>query len=135
MSTTRYDPTDLTEEQGELLRALLPARQWRPGGPGRPPSNWRCVINGILSLLKTGCQWRMLPREFGKGGTSYAYFKRWRRAGVWASLREALRQLERQRLERQPDPSAGSVDSQSIKTATQREDGGFDGGKKITGRK
>jgi len=60
MSTTRYYPTDLTEEQWELLLALLPARKWRPGGPRRPPYNLRCVINGILYLLKTGCQGRRL---------------------------------------------------------------------------
>jgi putative transposase len=62
MSTTRYSPTDLTE----ALLALLPARKWRPGGPGRPPCDLRQVLNGIWYLLKTGCQGRMLPREFGK---------------------------------------------------------------------
>jgi putative transposase len=135
MSTTRYYPTDVTEEQWALLLALLPARKWHPGGPGRPPYDLRLVLNGILYLLKTGCQWRLLPREFGKWSTIYAYFKRWRRDGVWASLMEALRQRERQRVGRSPEPSAGSVDSQSIKTATQREEVGFDGGKRIKGRK
>jgi len=135
MSTTRYYPTDVTEAQWALLRALLPARKWRPGGPGRPPCDVRRVLNGILYLLKTGCQWRMLPWEFGKWNTIYAYFKHWRREGVWATLMEALRQLERRRLGRPPEPSAGSVDSQSIKTATQRTEVGFDGGKKVKGRK
>ncbi|HJY82358.1 MAG TPA: transposase [Candidatus Binatia bacterium] len=72
MSTSRYYLTDLTEGQWQLLLALLPARKWRPGGPGRPPSDRRCVLKGILYLLKTGCQWRMLPREFGKWSTIYA---------------------------------------------------------------
>ena len=135
MSTTRYYSTDLTEAQWALLLPLLPARKWRPGGPGRPPCDLRQVLNGILSLLKTGCQWRMLPWEFGKWNTIYSYCKRWRRAGVWARLMEALRRLERQRQGRQPEPSAGSVDSQSIKTATQGTAVGFDGNKKITGRK
>lgn len=135
MSTPRYYPTDLTEAQWELLAALLPARKWRPGGPGRPPYDLRCVLNGILYLIKTGCQWRLLPRQFGKWHTIYGYFKRWRRAGVWAYLMQALRQLERRRLGRQPEPSAGSVDSQSLKTATQSSEVGFDGGKKIKGRK
>ena len=135
MSTRRYYPTDLTEGQWQLLLALLPARKWRPGGPGRPPYDLRRVLNGLLYLLKTGCQWRMLPREYGKWTTIYAYFKRWRHEGVWANLMEALRQLERQRVGRQPEPSAGSVDSQSIKSATQRNEVGFDGGKKVKGRK
>lgn len=135
MNTTRYYPTDVTEAQWALLLTLLPARKWRPGGPGRPPCNLRGVINGILYLLKTGCQWRMLPREFGKWNTIYGYFKRWRRDGVWVSLMEALRQLERRRVGRQSEPSAGSVDSQSVKTATQGSAVGFDGGKKIKGRK
>jgi putative transposase len=77
----------------------------------------------------------MLPWEFGKWNTIYAYFKRWRRAGVWATLMEALRQLERRRWGRHSEPAAGSGDSQSIKTATQRTEVGFDGGKKVKGRK
>jgi transposase len=65
MSTTRDYPTDLMEAQWVLLLALLPARQWRPGGPGRPPYDRRCVGKGIFSLLKAGCQWRLLPRGCG----------------------------------------------------------------------
>jgi putative transposase len=92
MSTTGYYPTDLTEAQGTRFRTLLPARKWRPGGPGRPPCDLRRVLNGIGYLLKTGCQWRLLPREYGKWKTGYAYFTRGRQAGVWAQLMEALRQ-------------------------------------------
>jgi putative transposase len=134
MSTTRSYPTDLTGEQWALLLALLPARKWRPGGPGRPPYAVRRVLNGILYLLKAGCQWRLLPWGGGKWNTGYAYCTRWRREGGWATRVEALRQLERRRLGRRPEPSAGSVDSQSIKTATQRAEGGFDGGKQVKGR-
>jgi len=77
----------------------------------------------------------MGPGEFGKWSTLYAYFTRWRRTGVWARLRAALRRLERQRQGRHPEPSAGSIDSQSIRTATQGTAVGFDGNKKIKGRK
>jgi putative transposase len=135
MSTTRYYPTDVTEEQGALLAALLPERQWQPGGPGRPPYDRRCVIQGMLYLLKTGCQGRLLPREVGQGSTSSASCNRGRREGVGARVLEALRQLERQRGGRPPEPSAGSVASQSLKTATQGEEVGVEGGKKSTGRK
>jgi putative transposase len=135
MSTKRYYPTDVNEGQWALLLPLLPTRKWRPGGPGRPPCDMRHVINGILYLLKTGCQWRMVPQEFGKWSTIYAYFKRWRSAGGWARLLEALRRLERRRQGRPPEPSAGSIDSQSIRTATQGTTVGFDGNKKIKGRK
>jgi putative transposase len=93
------------------------------------------VLKGILYLLKTGWQWRMLPWEFGKWNTVYAYFKRWREMGGWAKLREALRQCERRRQGRQAEPSAGSVDSQSINTATQATEVGCDGGKQVKGRK
>ena len=135
MSTAYHYATDLTDEQWELLQSLLPERPWSPGGPGRPPCDVRLVVNGILYLNKTGCQWRLVPQEFGHWSTIYGYFKRWRRDGVWARLMETLRQWERRCLGRKPEPSAGSIDSQSIKTATQNEDIGFDGNKKITGRK
>jgi putative transposase len=130
----RY-PTDVTDEQWEVLQALLPERTWYPGGPGRPPCAMRRIVNGILYVNKTGCQWRLVPKEFGHWNTIYGDFKRWRRDGVWAGVRETLRQWERRCLGRKPEPSAGSIDSQRIKTATQNEDLGFDGNKKINGRK
>ena len=126
---------DLTDEQWELLQSLLPERTWCPGGPGRPPCDVRRIVNGILYVNKTGCQWRLVPKEFGHWNTIYGYFKRWRRDGVWARVMATLRQWERRCLGRKPEPSAGSIDSQSIKTATQNEDIGFDGHKKIKGRK
>jgi putative transposase len=77
----------------------------------------------------------MLPQEFGPWETFYGYVRRWRRAGVWARVMDTLRQWARQSQGRLPDPSACCADSQSIKTATQGEDVGFDGHKKIKGRK
>jgi putative transposase len=134
MSTTPYYPTDLTEAQWTLLLALLPARKWRRGGPGRPPCDLRQVRKGIFSLLTTGCQGRMVPQELGKWTPLDAYFKGWRQTGGWAKLREALRQGERRRQGRQTEPSAGRVDSQRIKTAAHAAEVGFAGGKQIKGR-
>ena len=84
---------------------------------------------------KTGCQWRMLPKDFDPWNTVYGYFWRWRRGGRWSRRMEQLRHAERRRQERQPEPSAGSIDRQSIKPATQDSDVGFDRNKRVKGRK
>lgn len=135
MSTRSQYPTDLTDAQWYRLQPLQPPRKWRPGGPGRPPCDVRLVLNGILYVNKTGCQWNMLPPTFGHWKTVYGYFNSWSRDGVWQRMMEALTQHERQRQGRHKQPSAGSVDSQSIKTATQGETKGYDAGKQINGRK
>jgi putative transposase len=97
--------------------------------------NLRRVIDGIFSVNKTGCQWRMLPRDIGTWQTMYGYFRRWRRTGVWAGIMATLCQWERQSQGRLPAPSAGCADRQSITTATQGTAVGFDGHKKVKGRK
>jgi len=89
----------------------------------------------MLYVNKTGCQWRMLPKDFGPWETVYGYFRRWRRAGVWERVMTELRHLERRCQGRFAEPSAGAIDSQSVKTATQSQDVGFDRHKKIKGRK
>ena len=134
MSTACHYPTDVSDAQWEVLQLVLPPPKWRPGGPGRKPLDLRRVINGIFYVNKTGCQWRMMPQDLGNGHTIYGYFRRWRREGVWACVMDTLRQWERQSQGRLPEPSACCADSQSIKTATQGEDVGFDGHKKIKGR-
>ncbi|MBT3602766.1 MAG: IS5 family transposase [Candidatus Latescibacteria bacterium] len=135
MNTHEQYPTDLTDKQWQLIHPLLPKPKWRPGGPGRKPCDLRLVINGILYVTKTGCQWRMLPLVFGKWKTVYGYFNTWSKQGIWQSVQGALAQKERQRQGRKPHASAGCVDSQSVKTATQGQTKGYDANKKVNGRK
>jgi len=130
MHTKRYD-TDLTDGQFALLEPLLPPRK----PMGRPPANLRAVLNGIFYLLRTGCQWRLLPKEFPPWSTVHTWYRRWRRDGTWARLHESLRQQVRQRAGRDPSPRTSAVDSQSVKTTELGGVNGFDGGKKIKGRK
>jgi transposase len=134
MSAAYRDPTDVTDAPWDMRQSLLPERTWRPGGPGRPPGDLRRIVNGILYVNKTGCPWRLVPKAWGQGNTIDGSGQRWRRDGVWARVRETLRPWERRGLGRKPEPSAGSLDSQRIKTAPQHEDIGLDGHKKITGR-
>jgi putative transposase len=134
MSTACHYPTDVSDEQWDIRQLLLPKPKWHPGGPGRKPLALRRVLNGIFYVNKTGCQWRMMPTDLGNGHTIYGYFRRWRREGVWERLMTTLRHWERQGQGRLPEPSAACVDSQSIKTATQGTDVGFDGHKKVKGR-
>lgn len=135
MSTRRHYPTDLTDRQWQRIAPLLPhPRQWKVGW-GRPPCDRRLRVNGILYVNKTGCQWRMLPRDYGHWNTVFSYFNRWRKQGVWARGMATLRAGERQRQGRLSEPSAGCADSQSVKASTQGGSTGYDGGKKVKGRK
>ena len=111
MSMPKNYPTDLSDAQWLLIHRLLPHPKWHPGGPGRPPSDLRSVVNGILYLTKTGCQWRMLPGEFGCWQIVYGYFNRWSRQGIWQQVLDQLARQERQRQGHKPTPSAGCIDS------------------------
>ena len=114
MSVTRKPyPTDLTDEQWELLAPLLP----KPKPGGRPRSvDLREVTNALLYLLRTGCPWRHLPHDLPPWGTVWAYFRAWRDDGTLERLHDQLRTQARQVAGRDPDPSAGVLDSQSVKT-------------------
>ncbi len=106
-------PSDLTEAPWTRLEDLLPAA--RPGG--RPRSvDLREVVNGILYRLREGCTWRALPHDLPPWGTVHTYVRTWRRDGTWERVHDALREEVRRAAGRDPSPSAGSLDSQSVKT-------------------
>jgi len=128
--STNY-PSDLTDEQWQLIRPLLP----KPARRGRPPIDRRRVINAVLYLNRTGCQWRQLPLDFPKWKTVYTIFRRWRLCGLWEQIHDTLRRRLRRSVGKRSMPTAAIVDSQSIRTAEGGEERGYDAGKKITGRK
>jgi len=128
---SRKYPSDLTDEQWQVLRPLLPP----PAPTGRKPVDRRWVLNAILYVVRTGCQWRQLPKDFPPWKTVYTVFWRFRRGGTWKRIHDALRERERKRQGKRATPTVAIVDSQSIRTAEGGEDRGYDAGKKITGRK
>jgi putative transposase len=125
--------SDVSDDEWEILRAFMPPEK----SEGRPREyEWREILNGIFYMTRSGCHWRLLPHDLPPWWTVYFYFRVWRLQGIWEKINTELRKQTRELCEeKEPEPTAAVIDSQSVKNTETAGAGGFDGNKKINGIK
>jgi transposase len=130
MKDASYE-SDLTDEQWNLIEPMLP----KPASTGRPRSNLRLLLNTYLYVLRTGCQWRQLPKGFPPRSTANGVYVAWSRNGTLQAIQNRLRALAREAEDRRSRPTAAVLDSQTIRSAGYATEAGYDAAKKTKGRK
>ena len=131
VKTITLYPSDLTDDQWKMLEKMLP----KPKSRGRPPSPMRRIINAILYVTRTGCQWRSLPHEYGAWQTVYGWMRRFKANHIWSMVHDRLRALVRESVGKRSQPTACILDSQTVRSADHRGEVGYDAAKKTKGRK
>ena len=124
-------PTDLTDSQWQAIKLLLPAKIWRR----KRKQSIRAIINGILYVVKGGISWRIMPIDLADWQLVYYYFRHWAKQGLVQQIHDKLVTKVRLQAGREASPSLGLIDSQSVKTMSVTTIKGYDGNKKLTGRK